>query len=98
MGGGGDDEGDLQPESREEGVSLGLATRATSETSTAKVQTRSEGGDCNIEDTKGAIAPGHRHWAKQITSGSGARARTRKFAVGMEDVVLKRDLRKRNSG
>lgn len=59
MGGVGDDEGDLQSESREEGVSLGLATRTTSETSetsTAKVQTRSEGGDCNIEGAKGAIA------------------------------------------
>ena len=42
--------------------------------------------------------PGHRHyWAKQITSGSGARARARKFAVGMEDVVLKRDLQMRHS-
>jgi len=40
---------------------------------------------------------GHRHWAKDITFGSGARARTRKFAVGMEDVVLKRDSQKRHS-
>lgn len=62
VGGGGDDEGDLQPESREEGVSLGSTTRTTSETSetsetsTAKVQTRSEGVDCNIEGAKGAIA------------------------------------------
>lgn len=56
MGGCGDDESDLQPESREERVSLGLATRKASETSTAKVQTRSEGGDCNIEGAKDAIA------------------------------------------
>jgi len=40
---------------------------------------------------------GHSHWAKRITFGSGARARTRKFAVGMEDVVLKRDSQKRHS-
>jgi len=59
VGGCGDDESDLQPGSREEGVSLGLATRKaseTSETSTAVVQTRSEGGDCNIEGAKDAIA------------------------------------------
>jgi hypothetical protein len=59
VGGCGDDERDLQPESREEGVSLGSTTRKaseTSETSTAKVQTRSEEGDCNIEGAKGAIA------------------------------------------
>jgi hypothetical protein len=38
---------------------LGLATRKaseTSDTSTARLQTRSEGGDCNIEGAKGAIA------------------------------------------
>jgi hypothetical protein len=46
---------------------------------------------------KAPSQPGHRHRAKQITSGSGARARTRKFAVGMEDVVLKRDSQKRHS-
>ena len=50
-----DDERDLQAVSREE-VASWLATRKASVSSTARMQTRSEGGDCNIEGTKGAIA------------------------------------------
>lgn len=56
MGGCTDDERDLQPESRERVSLFEFATRKASETSTAKVQTRSEGGDCNIEGAKDAIA------------------------------------------